>query len=365
MKFGPIPLEKAEGKVLAHHIASANGGHAFRKGRPLQRTDIDALRELGRQTVYVAELEPGDLDEDSAAYRVAQAVCGSHLTLTRPSSGRANLKAECLGVLNVDGARLLRLNEIDGVTLATLPAHAVVQPRQTVATVKIIPFALPEGAARRAEKIASGRDAKSCVSMILNVLPLHPRRVSLILCGAPSARRRVIDTFEDPIQARVEALNSAIHNIEYISINEDDAGEERLSEALRAAIERGTDLILMAGDTAIMDAHDLAPRAVESLGGEVICFGAPVDPGNLLMLAAIETVPVLGVPGCARSLKLNVIDLVLPRILAGESLRRGDILALGNGGLLPAAETDEWREARATSLHGLRVAGEAQPDQDL
>jgi molybdenum cofactor cytidylyltransferase len=83
-----------------------------------------------------------------------------------------------------------------------------------------------------------------------------------------------------------------------------------------------------------MDRHDIAPRAVELAGGEVVCFGAPVDPGNLLMLGYVGEVAVLGAPGCARSPKRNIVDLVLPRLLAGERLGRGDIVALGHGGLL-------------------------------
>lgn len=83
-----------------------------------------------------------------------------------------------------------------------------------------------------------------------------------------------------------------------------------------------------------MDRYDIAPRAIERAGGEVTCFGAPVDPGNLLMLAYLEGVPVLGAPGCARSPKVNVIDWVLPRLLVGDRLTESDIVALGHGGLL-------------------------------
>ena len=124
-----------------------------------------------------------------------------------------------------------------------------------------------------------------------------------------------------------------LRSVDYVPL-EDDQGEAALAELLTQHINGGAGLVVLAGESAIMDRYDIAPRAVERAGGEVICFGAPVDPGNLLMLAYVGDVPVLGAPGCARSPKTNVIDWVLPRLLAGERLARADILALGHGGLL-------------------------------
>jgi molybdopterin biosynthesis enzyme len=240
--------------------------------------------------------------------------------------------------------RLARLNEIEGITLATLRSHSVVRTRQTVATVKVIPFAVPEKSVRVAESTGSGDEP------ILNLLPLHSRRVALILCGSPWSRPRVQGTFETPLRTRIEALDSHIEAIEYVSIAEDDLGENTLMKSLRQAVEAGAGLILLAGETAIMDYRDIAPRAVERLGGEVTCFGAPVDPGNLMMVAYLGDVPVLGAPGCARSLKPNVIDWVLPRLLSGERLARADIVALAHGGLIGGLpEGMSWREAPVDS----------------
>ena len=115
---------------------------------------------------------------------------------------------------------------------------------------------------------------------------------------------------------------------------EGEEGEVTLAETLAQQISAGVDLIVLAGETAIMDRHDIAPRAIERAGGEVTCFGAPVDPGNLLMLAYLSDVPVLGAPGCVRSRKINVVDWVLPRLLVGDRLTSADLVALGHGGLL-------------------------------
>jgi molybdenum cofactor cytidylyltransferase len=194
-----------------------------------------------------------------------------------------------------------------------------------VATVKVIPYALPADTVASAE--ACAREGR------LRVDPFPPRRVSLLLSGSTPARERVLRDFIPPLQRRVEGLGSSLCAVEFVAL-EDEAGEAALADALRRAVSGGAGLVLLAGETAIVDRHDIAPRALERAGGEVVAFGAPVDPGNLLLLGRLGTVPVVGAPGCARSPRENVVDAVLPRLLAGDALTRADLVALGHGGLL-------------------------------
>lgn len=327
MKFGPVPTAKAIGSILGHNIAGPDGRRAFRKGKALSADDVAALRALGREVVYVAQLEPGDVDEDTAAQRVTTAVQGANVRTTGPSTGRTNLYATVPGLLRVDAARLHRLNAQPGITLATLPAHTPVGNGRNVGTVKVIPYAVPETAVAAVEALAQA------AGPLLHVDPLPERRVDMILSGSPSAQERIMTSFEPPLRARVEGLGSRLETIDFIPL-EDETGEAALAERLRQHIAAGAGLIILAGETAIMDAADIAPRAVMQAGGEVACFGAPVDPGNLLMLAYLGGVPVLGAPGCARSPKANIVDAVLPRLLVGDRLTQADIVALGHGGLL-------------------------------
>ena len=325
MKFGPVPLEQAAGKTLGHNIAGLDGRRALRKGKPLTPDDLALLKQLGRTTVYVAELETGDLDEDAAARRVAEVVMGSGLRLSGPASGRVNLLALAAGVLRVDALRLMQINQFEGVTLATLANHSAVRARQIVATVKIIPFALSQAVIHAVEDLAAGRS-------LLRVDELSSQPVSLIFSGSFSIRDKIAADFA-PLRERVEALGSHIVSSDYVSL-EDEAGEALLAEALTRQRAAGARLIILAGETAIMDRYDIVPRAVERAGGCIASVGAPVDPGNLLMIAYLDDVPVLGTPGCARSRKINVIDWVLPRLLVGDRLTRADIVSLGHGGLL-------------------------------
>jgi molybdenum cofactor cytidylyltransferase len=327
MKFGPVDINEAEGKILGHNIAGPDGRRLMRKGNALTAADIRVLREAGLSVIYVAELEEDDLDENAAAKRIALAAMGKGLRASGPVAGRVNLMATWQGLLRVDADRLTQLNNHEGITFATLAPHATVLLDQVVATVKIIPYALPAGMVEEAARVASNQEA------LLAVDELDEKSVGLILSGSWQVRERVSQGFEPPLRERIEALGSKIRIVDFITL-EGHPDEIALGEKLLQHVQAGMDVIILAGETAIMDRHDIAPRAVERAGGELVCVGAPVDPGNLLMLAYLQDIPVLGAPGCARSRKTNVIDWVLPRLLAGDALRRRDIVQFGLGGLL-------------------------------
>ena len=326
MKFGPVPLQAAAGLILGHNIAGLDGRRALRKGRALSALDLAQLTALGRSTVYVAEMAADDVAEDAAARRVAAAVAGSNLRCSGAASGRVNLAASVRGVLRVDASRLLQVNALPGITVATLASHSPVQARQLAATVKIVPFAIPDALVRACEEVAAAQPL-----LWLDAIPA--RRAAIILSGSAPASARIIADFEPALRGRLEALGATVNGVHFVAL-EDEGGEAALAAMLRQQLDAGCEIILLAGETAIMDRADIAPRAVERAGGSIACFGVPVDPGNLLMLAYVGSVPVLGAPGCARSRKANIVDWVLPRLLAGDRITQAELAALGHGGLL-------------------------------
>jgi molybdopterin biosynthesis enzyme len=326
MKFGPIPINQAVGKILGHNIAGADGRRLFRKGHTITQDDLTALHSTGRAVVYVAQLEAGDVDEDSAARRIAEAVMGQNLYTSRAATGRVNLKADALGILRVDAERLRQLNSQLGITLATLPNHTAVPEGKMVGTVKIIPYAVPETAVATIEQLANDQP-------LLWLDPLPARRVAVILSGSPSAAERIQRSYDPPLRTRLEMLGSELVSITFVPL-EDAQDEAAMADTIQQQATAGADLIILAGETAIMDRFDIAPRAVERAGGTITCFGAPVDPGNLLMLAYLNGLPIMGAPGCVRSPKRNIVDEVLPRLLVGDHLTQADIIELGHGGLL-------------------------------
>lgn len=323
MKMTLLPTEQTVGSILCHNIDDGQGSKAFAKGHAVRPDDIARLRQLGLNAVYVVSLEAGDVHEDAAADRLARAVMGAGLTMAKAGGGRVNLLAAQRGVVSLKPAALDAVNAIDGLTAATLREHSVVEGGKIAATIKIIPYAVPESSLRQAEDIAAAAGG------IIVVRALAPRRVAIILTGSPSAREKVAASFEPPLRQRLAALGSQAAPAVYTP--EDPAA---IAQALSAAIGQNAELIIIAGQTSIMDGDDITPQGIRLAGGQIEHYGVPVEPGNLLLLAYVGDTPVLGAPGCARSLHTNVIDLTLPRLLAGERVTRQDLIALGNGGLL-------------------------------
>ena len=321
-----LPPEQAIGHILRHNLADANGRKAFSKGHRIAAPDLPRLRALGVESVRVAVLEPGDIHEDAAARRLAEAVCGAGVSASTPAASRVNLLAEADGVVAIDVERLLKINQIDGLTVATLPSHALARARKRVATIKIIPFAVPEVALQRAEEIGRAGGA------IVALHPLRALQVAIILVGSLAAQGRIEHGVLPAIVARVVELGSTVLAVRYVP------PDEPAIAAAIAALRDNAELIIVAGETSIMDRDDVTPQGIQLAGGRIEHYGAPVEPGNLLLLAYLDTpgrqLPVLGAPGCVRSRDVNIVDLLLPRLLAGEHIGTHDIVALGHGGLL-------------------------------
>jgi molybdenum cofactor cytidylyltransferase len=318
MRFGEIPLDEAEGAVLAHAFRA--GGLAFAKGRRLSAEDVAALRAEGAASVVAAKPEPGDVPEDEAAARLARAVMGEGVEAGAASTGRVNLFAGRRGLLLVDVERLDRLNLIDeSLTVATLPPFEPVEPRRMVATVKVIPFAAPEAAVAAAE----------AVGRLVRVAPFRRLRAALVQTRLPGTKESVLDKTVRVTRDRLEALGCTL-DLDLRGPHETDW----IAGALASAREGGADLLLAIGASAITDRRDVLPAGVERAGGSVEHFGMPVDPGNLLLLARLGDAPMLGLPGCARSPKPNGFDWVLQRLVAGVPVTRADVMRMGAGGLL-------------------------------
>lgn len=322
MKFGPVATRDAEGAVLAHSLGLPDG--RLKKGRELGPDDIARLIEAGIEEITVARLGPEDLPEDDAARRVAEALvpdpAGTGLKLSAPFTGRANVYAEHAGILTVDVDAVSALNAIDeALTLATLDHHARVARRQMVATVKIIPYAAPISAVEGAEATLAGAE-------VMRVHPFAISHVRLILTRTEGMKPALLTKGADAVRARLTALG-----IDRV----DEQVVEHETEALARALEPSrAEMTLILTGSATSDRADVGPAALLSAGGELIRFGMPVDPGNLLFLGRIGEHPVLGLPGCARSPKLNGADWVLERLAAGLDVTGADVAAMGVGGLL-------------------------------
>lgn len=335
MIFGEIETSDAEGAILAHSIRA--GAVSFKKGRKLSAADVAALETAGIAHVTAIRFESSDVPEDEAAAALAHALAGPGLAVAEPFTGRANLYAEADGILAYDRERLDRINLLDeALTVATLAPFETVAARQMVATVKVIPFAAQRASLDRAAALA--RDG----GPLLALHPFRPHRVALVATRLPATKESVLDKTREVLAARLGSMGSELVK-EYRVAHQPQA----VAEALSQALAEGYGPILVFGASAITDRHDVVPAGIAAAGGEILHFGMPVDPGNLMLLARHGATPVLGLPGCARSPKLNGFDLVLARLLAGLMVTREDIMRMGAGGLLKEIATrPQPREGR-------------------
>jgi molybdenum cofactor cytidylyltransferase len=329
MKFGPVPLDEARGAIMAH--SQRVGERMIRKGSLLDEGAVVALREAGRSEIIVARLEPGDVPEDIAADRLAQPLVSPLLARTRAATGRVNLAAEVPGLLRVDVAMVNRLNTIDeSLTIGTLPDYAVVAPKDLVATVKIIPFSVPGNVLAVAEALVRQTGSP------LTLHPFHHLKVGLVVTELPGLKGSVTEKTIAATEQRVTQLTGTL-----LPPLRTPHEETPVAEALKTLIAQDAELLLVVGASAVVDRRDVGPAGIVRAGGEILQFGMPVDPGNLICLGRIGNRTALVLPGCARSPKLNGIDFVVTRLFAGLPVTPTDVMRMGVGGLLK--EIDDSR----------------------
>lgn len=320
MKFGAVPLSDAEGAILAHSVALPKG--RLRKGVTLDAAALAKLASAGVDRVTVARLDAEDVHEDRAAERLAQALvpdpAAVHLRVAPASTGRVNIYATQTGVARIDADKINAVNAVHPmVTVATVPEWHRLAARGMVATVKIISYAAPEAAVAAA--CVAGQDA-------LGLRPVTRSRALLIQTSvggrddSAKGQRAMAQRF-DRMGVSLGPKTVVPHQ----------------TDALRDALAQGVsdhDILCVLTGSATSDLYDIAPEALRAAGGEVVHYGMPVDPGNLLFWGHLGDVPVIGLPGCARSPALNGADWVLERLLCDVPVRPQDIMGMGVGGLL-------------------------------
>lgn len=334
MKFGSVAVADALDCVLAHSVKLPDG--TLKKGTLLGAAELRRLVAAGVQDVVAARLEPGDVPEDEAAMLVARALVGPAVDVGAASTGRVNVYARGTGLLVLDAARIHAANHVhEGLTIATLQPDTPVADGQMLATVKIIPYAVPQPALVQVLANLQGGPGAA-----LRVAPWRAARVGLVLTRTAATTEAVLDKMRHAVVERLQPLGATLVAEELVLHEETAvaAALQRLSVAPAVPY-----LLLVSGAAATADRGDVVPAAVVRAGGTVLHAGMPVDPGNLLVLAQLprtgQNCPVIGIPTCARSPKLNGFDFVLRRFAAGEPVTPADIMAMGVGGLLTEIET--------------------------
>ncbi|NCD25898.1 MAG: molybdopterin-binding protein [Deltaproteobacteria bacterium] len=320
-----IPVEDAVGTVLCHDITrivpGETKGPAFRRGHVVGPDDIQLLLDIGKAHLYVFDPRDGYVHEDECALRLARAAAGQGLTISSPSEGKSTLTAAIDGVLKIDVQGLFRLNSITDVTFGTIHTGQFVKTGRVVAGTRVIPLAAPEELLQEAEAVCREH------APLIEVLPLKPAKVGVVTTGSEVYNGRIKDGFGPVLKKKFERLGSTI--LEQVFVSDQ---VEMTVDAILSLKKRGADFIAVTGGMSV-DPDDQTPASIRKTGAKVVSYGAPTYPGAMFMLAYLDDVPVVGLPGCVMYYKASIFDLVVPRLLAGERLERKDIVAFGHGGL--------------------------------
>lgn len=336
---GERPPAGLVGAVLTRDLSI--GGERWSKGRVLSAADLDAVagahagREAAagdarrdRRGVTVICPDPGEIHEDAAGLRLAEAIRREDdgLRLRGPAQSRVDLVATGAGVVAVRVAALERINRLDPLEVFTVYDGQVVAAGDLVASVKVGPHVVAEAIVRDGERIARRGGP------VVRVRPFRPTHVAVVvkesIDGAARAR------FEASVRAKVEGLAGTLGSIAYVP-DRTDAVVEAFAAALGGPEPAG--LLLTAGG-ASTDPADPFYAAVDRLGGRIVRHGVPSHPGSMVWLGRIRRTAVVGLPSCGAFSKATAADLLLPRLLAGEPPTAATVARLGHGGILTRSQ---------------------------
>lgn len=315
----------AVGHVICHDITiivkDKIKDTAFRKGHIVTEEDIPKLLSIGKDHLYVWEKEEGMLHENEAAEILAGVCKNDYMSLTAVKEGKIELIAETDGVFRVDTERLLSINELDQIMIATRHTNQAVRKGDKLAGTRIIPLVIEEEKMNQVKEI--GGDTP-----LLSIHPYKRKTAGVVTTGNEVFYGRITDTFTPVIEEKLGAFGVQV--TEHITVPDE---KERIVEAIQNLKASGVELIICTGGMSV-DPDDMTPSAIKTCGANVVSYGAPVLPGAMFLLAYMEDgTPVLGLPGCVMYAKATIFDLALPRVLADIPITKRDLAGMGHGGL--------------------------------
>ena len=325
-KMKLMRTEDAVGQVLCHDITQIIKGvtkdAVFRKGHIITEEDIPVLLSVGKDHIYIWENNENMLHENDAAKILYDMCANEHMTPSEIKEGKIELIAECDGLLKVDTERLNAVNALGEMMIACRHGNFPVKKGDKIAGTRIIPLVIEKEKMERAKKLAGEEP-------IFELIPFKKMKAAIVNTGNEVFYGRIKDTFTPVI---IEKLKE--YGAEVVGHVVSDDNHEHITAAIQKFLDEGVDMVLCTGGMSV-DPDDRTPLAIKNTGAEIVTYGAPVLPGAMFLLSYYgeKKRPVIGLPGCVMYAKRTIFDLVLPRIVAGEILKKADIDTLGEGGL--------------------------------
>jgi len=327
-----VRTEDAVGHVLCHDLTQIIVGVTkdarFRKGHIVTEEDIPVLLSMGKENLYVWEKQEGMLHEDEAAEILCNAAMNEHMEKSEVKEGKIELRAMCEGLLQIDLERLLRINSLGEVIIATRPNFSRVKPGDKLAGMRVIPLVID---AAKMDQVAA---IAGVSNPLLTIMPYQIKHCTILVTGSEVKKGLIKDTFSPVVVKKLAEVGVSVASI--ILTGDDEA---YITNCIKNAVVQGEEMVICTGGMSV-DPDDKTPKAIKDSGARIVSYGAPVLPGSMFLLSYIETaagkaasVPVLGLPGCVMYEERTIFDILLPRIVARVPISPYDIASLGNGGL--------------------------------
>ena len=320
-----IKTTESVGHVLCHDMTQIIPGvtkdAVFRKGHVVREEDIPVLLSIGKDNLYVWEKDDTMYHEDEAA-DILRGLCqNDYMEASSPKEGKVELTAQTDGLFKVDEERLIRLNSLGEMMVATRHGNFPVKKGDKLAGTRIIPLVIEK------EKMEAAKEAVG-EEPLLALLPYHHKKVGIVTTGNEVFHGRIKDQFGPVIREKLAEFDTEV--LGQTIMNDD---QEKITEAIQAFLDAGADMVVCTGGMSV-DPDDTTPAAIKGTGAEIVSYGAPVLPGAMFLLAYTKDGrPIMGLPGCVMYAKRTIFDLVLPRVMADERVTAQDLAKLGMGGL--------------------------------
>jgi hypothetical protein len=329
-----IRTEDAVGHVLCHDmtqiIKDVYKGARFHKGHVVTEEDIPVLLSMGKEHLYVWEMTPGMVHENDAAERLYALCANDHMDRSQVKEGKIELTAACDGLFRVNREKLIAVNSVDDVMIATRHGNTAVKKGDKLAGMRVIPLVIEE------EKLQAAEEAAGAAPL-MELLPYIKKTAAIVATGSEVKKGLIQDTFTPVVKDKLAA-----YGIETLSVLYSGDGVENVASSIAEARATGAQLILCTGGMSV-DPDDNTPGGIKQSGARIVTYGAPVLPGAMFLLGYYEDgTVVMGLPGCVMYAGATIFDLSLPRIAAGVEMTRSDFAVMGEGGLCLGCKPCHW-----------------------
>ncbi len=317
---------EAVGQMLCHDITQiikdVSKGPVFRKGHIITEEDVPVLLSVGKDHIYVWEVNENMLHEDEAAEVLYAMSASEHMHPSEIKEGKVELIADCAGILKIDRDRLRTVNALGEMMIASRHGNFAVKKGEKIAGTRVIPLIIEKEKMERAKE-AVGPEP------LLKLVPLKAKKVGVVTTGNEVFYGRIQDTFTPVIEQKLREFGGSVMT-EHVVLNDD---HEKITAAIRDMLDKGCDMVVCSGGMSV-DPDDRTPLAIKNTGANIVSYGSPVLPGAMFLVSYMpDGRPVCGLPGCVMYARRTIFDLLLPYLVTDTPITREHLAALGHGGL--------------------------------